>query len=283
MHLCSGWQLGEHGLWDKQTEFEHATRVPMIIAVPWKPRSHGQHTLPGQFAELVDLHPTLAALAGVPRDQYTPPTAGEAYNSSHFIGSSLAPLFDIDYKKIAKSNVASGVAADPAGSSQDKSPGQGSPTGKWAFSANLTKTAAYSQWPSCGNADKEQMCVLSRAALPAMGYSVRTESWRLTVWVPFNGTTYTGIFGATPLNSANIAVELYDHSQSSPFDFNNDGEQKNVALLPNNANVLKELYTMLVAQYTYPSHWLEQRRQTFRRGQLNYMTKFGFDIGLQTA
>ena len=40
-------------LWDKQTEFEHATRVPLIVAAPWKPNTHGRHTRPGQFAELV--------------------------------------------------------------------------------------------------------------------------------------------------------------------------------------------------------------------------------------
>ena len=29
-----GWQLGEHGLWDKHTNFNLATRAPMLLAVP---------------------------------------------------------------------------------------------------------------------------------------------------------------------------------------------------------------------------------------------------------
>jgi len=36
-----GYQLGEHSMWEKYTNWELATRVPFIVAVPWKPESHG--------------------------------------------------------------------------------------------------------------------------------------------------------------------------------------------------------------------------------------------------
>ena len=69
-----GWQLGEYSTWSKMTNFEVATRVPLIIAAPGIKPARTQN-----LAELVDLYPTLCELAGVDA-----PT--------HVEGESLAPV-----------------------------------------------------------------------------------------------------------------------------------------------------------------------------------------------
>ena len=58
-----GFHIGEHALWGKTTNFELDARVPLIIAEPDQPAGHGKST--PALAELVDLYPTLAALAGI--------------------------------------------------------------------------------------------------------------------------------------------------------------------------------------------------------------------------
>lgn len=74
--LCSdhGWHLGEQSAWGKMTNFEIATRVPLLISAPG--------IQPGRsprIVELVDLYPTLCDLAGVVAPQ-------------HLEGDSLGPL-----------------------------------------------------------------------------------------------------------------------------------------------------------------------------------------------
>jgi uncharacterized sulfatase len=58
-----GYHLGEHGLWQKMSLFENSTRVPLVI---YDPRAKGNGKVSSRTVELVDLHATLADLAGIP-------------------------------------------------------------------------------------------------------------------------------------------------------------------------------------------------------------------------
>jgi uncharacterized sulfatase len=71
-----GYQLGEHGLWAKQTLFERGTHVPLIVATPSvKPSVHAG------LVEQVDIYPTACDLAGLPLPK-------------HLQGRSLKPMLE---------------------------------------------------------------------------------------------------------------------------------------------------------------------------------------------
>lgn len=55
-----GWHLGDHGLWNKHSNFENATRAPLIIADPGiKP------SVVSGPVEFLDIYPTICDLSGV--------------------------------------------------------------------------------------------------------------------------------------------------------------------------------------------------------------------------
>jgi arylsulfatase A-like enzyme len=56
-----GWHLGDHSMWNKHTDFEQATRSPMII---FDPRV-GKRIDISTPTEFVDIYPTLCELAGI--------------------------------------------------------------------------------------------------------------------------------------------------------------------------------------------------------------------------
>ncbi len=56
-----GWQLGDHGLWCKHTNFETSVHSPLIISVPGQQPAHCD-----ALVEFVDIYPSLCELCGVP-------------------------------------------------------------------------------------------------------------------------------------------------------------------------------------------------------------------------
>ncbi|KAL4239664.1 hypothetical protein ACF0H5_000470 [Mactra antiquata] len=84
-----GWQLGEHGEWCKQTNFELATHAPMMIHIPGLTDT-GIET--DQLTEFVDLYPTLAEAAGLEPLPLCPEVSADVQLCRE--GTSLMPLIE---------------------------------------------------------------------------------------------------------------------------------------------------------------------------------------------
>lgn len=73
-----GWKLGEHDRWSKHSNVENDTNAPLLLSLPGMKHA-GERT--DALVEFVDIYPTLADLAGLPKP-------------AHLEGSSAAPLLD---------------------------------------------------------------------------------------------------------------------------------------------------------------------------------------------
>lgn len=62
-----GWHLGDHGLWNKHTDFENATHACMLIRGP---KGMLKNVKPTTQCEFVDIFPTLCELSGIPTPKY---------------------------------------------------------------------------------------------------------------------------------------------------------------------------------------------------------------------
>ncbi len=82
-----GWHLGDHGIWCKHSNFEQATRAPLIMRDPDQKVKGGKHWGPTEFT---DIAPTLCELAGLKIPVF-------------FEGLSLKPLFDNPDQKLRTS------------------------------------------------------------------------------------------------------------------------------------------------------------------------------------
>ena len=142
-----GWHLGDHDLWHKHTNFEEATRAPLIIAGPGI-KSGKTNSL----TEFVDVFPTICDLAGV-----TIP--------KNLDGKSLKPLM--------LNNKAKG------------------------------KEYAISQYPR--KLKKAEMAKLGYTDSKMMGYSLRTDQYRYTIWM--NNFNSKEVFNESQVYTS----EMYDY------------------------------------------------------------------------
>ncbi|MEM9282821.1 MAG: sulfatase [Verrucomicrobiota bacterium] len=170
-----GWHLGEMGIWGKATNYEIATRVPLIVSTPdMKAKGKGTSAL----VELVDIYPTLCELADLPLPE-------------HLAGKSFAPLLDDpdqDWKDAALSQFPSPAlrewAANPL-----------SPEMRETFFGPLIKQVEERIIEQQGDTwDRE----LFENYL--MGYSLRTDRYRLVTWLD-----------SRELSREPLFVELYNH------------------------------------------------------------------------
>ena len=170
-----GWHLGEYGIWGKATDYEVATRVPLIV---WTPDMAKRGIKTAGLVEFVDVYPTLCELAGLPVP-------------AELEGRSFVPQL--------RDPTAPGK---PAAYSQFPSPA----LREWAarplsvamrqtfFGPVIKDVEAKLQ---AEHGDRYNADLFSNHLT---GYSMRTDRYRLTAWLDDRDVT------APPL-----AVELYDH------------------------------------------------------------------------
>jgi choline-sulfatase len=156
-----GWQLGEHGLWHKHTNFEVSARAPLLISMPGQ-KEPGRKS--ASLAEFIDIYPTLADLCGLPKPK-------------EIEGVSLKPVLDDASAEV--------------------------------------RPVAISQYPR------------NDAGKSLMGYSIRDDRWRLTLWRDRKDNTIH-------------ATELYDEA-------NDPHETVNVATKAEHADIIARLSKFLPA------------------------------------
>ena len=179
-----GWHLGDMGVWGKATNYEIATRVPLILSTPdMKIRGKKSNAL----VELVDLFPTLCDLANVSKPK-------------HLEGQSFLPLLNDPNKQWKK-----------AAFSQYPNPA----LREWA--ANPLSHGMRETWFGPLIKEVEQRIINQQGARwerelfeeHLMGYSMRTDHYRLVVWQDRRHPDDLPVF-----------IELFDH-QTDPYEKHN--------------------------------------------------------------
>ncbi|XP_039622200.1 iduronate 2-sulfatase isoform X2 [Polypterus senegalus] len=192
-----GWSLGEHGEWAKYSNFDVATRVPLIFYAPGLTTPHPKFGLrifpfidafsytPNRISkrnsvesivELIDLFPTLVDLVALE----VPPSCPD--QSFHIDlcteGSSLMDFLNIN-------NV-----------------------------QNDDEAIAYSQYPRPSNIPQKNSDLPHLEDIRIMGYSIRSAEYRYTLWVGFDPSTFHANFQDV------YAGELYFTESDPEQDFN---------------------------------------------------------------
>jgi iduronate 2-sulfatase len=207
LHSDHGWSLGEKGEWEKFTNWEEGVRVPLIVRAPWLANSSGLRL--DALAELVDVMPTLAELAGLPLPE------GESLDGQSLVPALQAAAAGRPPPPTLRSHALSVYPRCPADTSN-----------------------ASQMWRA------NDCLYVERSAFFSMGVTLRTAQWRYTEWLPWNGSALAPAFEAAP-----IGAELYNHTGDDGSNFDAAFEVRNLAEDPAYADVRKQLAALLRAAY----------------------------------
>lgn len=192
----------------KFTNFEHGTRVPLIVSAPWLPGSAGARS--PALASLVDVFPTMAALAGVP--------APAAYGLD---GQDLSPVLTGAPPQLRNYS----LSVYPRCPADTKNA-----SNFWADNDCLL--VERSAFPFMG--------------LSLRADRWRYTEWR--AWNGSSLAPIV-VEGADPDDPALVAVELYDHTGDDGGSFDGPYEVANLAGDPGHAAVCAGLAAVLRAVY----------------------------------
>lgn len=170
-----GWHLGDMGVWGKATNYEIATRVPLMI---WTPDMKARGKKTDALVELIDMYPTLCELAGLPLPK-------------HLAGKSFVPLLsdpDQKWKSAAISQFPNPALREWA--ANPLSPGM-----RQTFFGPLIEDVEKRIIQQQGDAWNRDLFENH-----LMGYSMRTDRYRLVAWQDHRDPKAKPVF-----------VELFDH------------------------------------------------------------------------
>lgn len=170
-----GWHLGDMGVWGKATNYEIATRVPMMI---WTPNMKTRGARTDALVELVDIFPTLCELAGVAKP-------------AHLEGHSFVPLLEDPNKPWKKA--AFSQYPNPALREWAANPLSQGMRETW-FGPLITEVEDRIRAQQGDKWNRE----LFEEHL--MGYTMRTDRYRLVVWQDHRNRKLDPVY-----------IELFDH------------------------------------------------------------------------
>ncbi|MDA9763908.1 sulfatase [bacterium] len=196
-----GWHLGDMGVWGKATNYEIATRVPLIISAP-SMTDEQRGAKSAALVELIDMYPTLCELTGIDIPD-------------HLEGTSFVPLLekpDRAWKKAAFSQFPNPALREWAANPLSQG------VRETFFGPLIEKVEARIMEQQGDKWDRELF------ENDLMGYAMRTNRYRFVIWKDYTDPAAEPLF-----------FELYDH-KNDPNETKNIASKRPKVV----ANLLKQ-------------------------------------------
>ena len=208
--LQHGWHLGERNMWEKKGLDELDCHIPLLIRVPWiSAASSGVRT--SAFAEAVDWMPTLIDLAGLPPCEELGTTNGvslsKVLHNPPLNGTGVGKKYAFSQFPRCNCTYATDVPGTLNGTCRS------------------TYANAWTHETGATGAANGHVCLFTPASeFNWMGYSIRAERYRYTLFVEWNGLKLR------PLWERVQSEELYGEKDlSTDFDSATFSEPVNLA------------------------------------------------------